>query len=120
MNNIPKRKGGVVFWDEEDTSDIIAKTEEKPSAVVAKKEDDYNGNKEAELYAKIASLEEELRVRDEEIAQLKETIDKFPEPEAPETNDPPRQPEEHTEKTDNRSILLAAAAAVVAIMVLNS
>lgn len=117
MNNIPKRKGGVVFWDE-DTSDIIAKTEEKPSSV-AVKEDNYNGEKEAELYAKIASLEEELRLRDEQIAQLKETIDKLPEQEAPEANDPPRQPEEHTEKTDNRSILLAAAA-VVAIMVLNS
>lgn len=118
MNNIPKRKGGVVFWDE-DTVAVEAKTTEKPSSV-AVKEDNYNGEKEAELYAKIASLEEELRVRDEQIAQLKETIDKFPEPEAPETNDPPRQPEEHTEKTDNRSILLAAAAAVVAIMVLNS
>lgn len=119
MNNIPKRKGGVVFWDE-DTSDIIAKTEEKPSAVVAKKEDDYNGNKEAELYAKIASLEEEVRVRDEQIAQLKETIDKFPEQEGPKANNSPQQPDTNTEKTDNRSILLAAAAAVVAIMVLNS
>ena len=118
MNNIPKRKGGVVFWDE-DTVAVTAKTTEKPS-VVEVKEDDYNGEKEAELYAKIASLEEELRLRDEQIAQLKETIDKSPEQEAPEVNDPPKQPDTHTEKTGNKSILLAAAAAVVAIMVLNS
>lgn len=118
MNNIPKRKGGVVFWDE-DTSDIIAKTEEKPSAVVAKKEDDFQGEKEAELYAKIASLEEELRVRDEQIAQLKETINRLPEQEAPEANDLPQQPDTHTEKTGNKSILLAAAA-IVAIIALNS
>ena len=116
MNNIPKRKGGVVFWDE-DTVAVTAKTTEKPS-VVEVKEDDYNGEKEAELYAKIASLEEELRLRDEQIAQFKETIDKSPEPEAPEKNEPPQQPD--TEKTGNKSILLAAAAAVVAIMVLNS
>lgn len=114
MNNIPKRKGGVVFWDE----DIVAKTEEKPSSVVAKTEDDAE-NKEVELYAKIASLEEELRLRDEQIAQLKETIDKSPEQEAPEANDPPQQ-DPQQEKSSNKSILLTAAAAVVAIIVLNS
>lgn len=117
MNNIPKRKGGVVFWDE-DTVAVEAKTTKKPSSV-AVKEDNYNGEKEAELYAKIASLEEELRLRDEQIAQLKETIDKLPEQEAPEANDPPLQ-EPQPEKTGNKSILLAAAAAVAAIMVLNS
>ena len=117
MNNIPKRKGGVVFWDE-DTVAVEAKTTEKPSSV-AVKEDDYNGEKEAELYAKIASLEEELRLRDEQIAQLKETINRLPEQEAPEANDLPQQPDTHTEKTGNKSILLAAAA-VVAIIALNS
>ena len=115
MNNIPKRKGGVVFWDE----DIVAKTEEKPSSVVAKTEDDAE-NKEVELYAKIASLEEELRLRDEQIAQLRETIDKSPEQEAPEANDPPQQDPQPEEKSNNKSILLTAAAAVVAIIVLNS